>query len=43
MGLYYNQHRYYDPVVESYINQDPTGLGGGGKQKYICDKSHDFH
>ncbi|WP_371438387.1 RHS repeat-associated core domain-containing protein, partial [Polaromonas sp.] len=28
-GLYYNRHRYYDPVVGSYINQDPIGLTGG--------------
>ncbi|WP_326923866.1 RHS repeat-associated core domain-containing protein, partial [Delftia sp. RIT313] len=28
-GLYYNRHRYYDPVVGSYINQDPMGLSGG--------------
>jgi RHS repeat-associated protein len=28
-GLYYNRHRYYDPVVGSYVNQDPIGLSGG--------------
>jgi RHS repeat-associated protein len=28
-GLYYNRHRYYDPVVGSYVNQDPIGLNGG--------------
>ena len=28
-GLYYNRHRYYDPVVGNYINQDPIGLMGG--------------
>ncbi|MBK0111252.1 RHS repeat-associated core domain-containing protein [Delftia sp. S67] len=28
-GLYYNRHRYYDPVVGSYVNQDPTGWLGG--------------
>jgi len=27
-GLYYNRQRYYDPVVGSYINQDPIGLMG---------------
>ena len=27
-GLYYNRHRYYDPVVGSSINQDPIGLAG---------------
>ena len=27
-GLYYNRHRYYDPVVWRYINQDPIGLMG---------------
>ena len=29
MGLYYNRHRYYDPEIGDYINQDPIGLGGG--------------
>jgi RHS repeat-associated protein len=28
-GLYYNRHRYYDPSIGSYINQDPIGLAGG--------------
>lgn len=28
-GLYYNRHRYYDPKIGSYINQDPIGLTGG--------------
>ena len=28
-GLYYNRHRYYDPKLGSYINQDPIGLVGG--------------
>ena len=28
-GLYYNRHRYYDPSLGSYINQDPIGLRGG--------------
>ena len=28
-GLYYNRHRYYDPSVGSYVNQDPIGLAGG--------------
>jgi RHS repeat-associated protein len=28
-GLYYNRHRYYDPKIGSYINQDPIGLLGG--------------
>ncbi|WP_415829601.1 RHS repeat-associated core domain-containing protein, partial [Delftia tsuruhatensis] len=28
-GLYYNRHRYYDPVVGSYVNQDPIGWLGG--------------
>jgi RHS repeat-associated protein len=28
-GLYYNRHRYYDPKIGAYINQDPIGLGGG--------------
>ena len=28
-GLYYNRHRYYDPSIGAYINQDPIGLTGG--------------
>jgi RHS repeat-associated protein len=28
-GLYYNRHRYYDPSIGSYVNQDPIGLAGG--------------
>jgi RHS repeat-associated protein len=28
-GLYYNRHRYYDPKIGAYINQDPIGLLGG--------------
>ena len=28
-GLYYNRHRYYDPSIGAYINQDPLGYFGG--------------
>jgi RHS repeat-associated protein len=28
-GLYYNWHRYYDPVTGRYRSADPVGLGGG--------------
>ena len=28
-GLYYNRHRYYDPRIGRYINQDPIDLRGG--------------
>ncbi|WP_371438390.1 RHS repeat-associated core domain-containing protein [Polaromonas sp.] len=35
-GLYYIQPAsVYDPVVGSYINQDPTGLVGGVKRVYM--------
>jgi RHS repeat-associated protein len=27
-GLHYNRHRYYDPKIGAYINQDPIGLLG---------------
>ena len=32
-GLYYNRHRYYDPNIGSYINQDPIGLAGGSNHQ----------
>ena len=28
-NLYYNRHRYYDPKLGNYINQDPIGLASG--------------
>jgi RHS repeat-associated protein len=28
-GLYYNDHRYYDPIRGRYLVPDPLGLGGG--------------
>ncbi|EJT6682051.1 RHS element core protein [Escherichia coli] len=28
-GLYYNRHRYYDPLQGRYITPDPIGLRGG--------------
>ena len=28
-NLYYNRHRYYDPTIGSYVNQDPIGWEGG--------------
>ena len=28
-GLYYNRHRYYDPSIGAYVNQDPIGFDGG--------------
>ncbi|EKT7570218.1 RHS repeat protein, partial [Salmonella enterica] len=28
-GLYYNRHRYYDPLQGRYITQDPIGGAGG--------------
>ncbi|MFE8647282.1 RHS repeat domain-containing protein, partial [Sphingomonas sp. NCPPB 2930] len=28
-GLHYNRHRYYDPAVGRFVNQDPIGLAGG--------------
>ena len=33
-GLYYNRHRYYDPSIGAYVNQDPIGLEGG-INKYV--------
>ncbi|MEL8512182.1 RHS domain-containing protein, partial [Escherichia coli] len=31
-GLYYNRHRYYDPLQGRCITQDPIGLEGGWNQ-----------
>ena len=28
-GLYYNRHRYYDPLQGRYITQDPDGVERG--------------
>jgi len=28
-GLYYNRHRYYDPLVGQYMSPDPLGIAGG--------------
>ncbi|WP_166636024.1 RHS repeat-associated core domain-containing protein [Halothiobacillus neapolitanus] len=28
-GLYYNDHRYYDPATGRYLSPDPLGLAGG--------------
>jgi len=28
-GLYYNDHRYYDPARGRYLTPDPLGMGGG--------------
>ena len=36
-GLYYNRHRYYDPSIGSYINQDPIGLAGGVNTSIYVD------
>ena len=33
-GLYYNCHRYYDPILERYINQDSIGLSSGEPNLY---------
>ena len=38
-GLYYNRHRYYDPHIGSYVNQDPIGLEGGANvYRYVGGK-----
>ena len=33
-GLHYNRHRYYDPQLGRYINQDPIGFDGRGLNFY---------
>ncbi|MFO6428382.1 RHS repeat-associated core domain-containing protein [Escherichia coli] len=34
-GLYYNRHRYYDPLQGRYITQDPDWAEGGMEPVYI--------
>ncbi|WP_063895559.1 type VI secretion system tip protein TssI/VgrG [Burkholderia ubonensis] len=36
-GLYYNYHRYYDPEIGRYINQDPLGLLAGANKYAYAD------
>ena len=38
-GLYYNRHRYYDPALGSYINQDPIGLDSGEPNFYAYPRN----
>ena len=39
-NLFYNRHRYYDPAIGAYINQDPIGwLGGINHYNYPLDAS----
>ena len=38
-GLYYNRHRYYDPKLGRYINQDPIGLNSGEPNFYAYPKN----
>ena len=43
-GLYYNRHRYYDPSIGAYINQDPIGLEGGiNKSSYSLNDPIAFY
>src|SRR5262245_24553458 len=35
-GLYYNRHRYFDPVVARYLTPDPVGLDGGINPYQYC-------
>ena len=37
-GLYYNRHRYYDPSIGAYVNQDPIGLAGGWNKSLYSAK-----
>jgi RHS repeat-associated protein len=37
-GLYYNRHRYYDPLAAQYMSPDPIGLEGGDRpQGYVLN------
>ncbi|GAB2835255.1 hypothetical protein GCM10027276_42130 [Comamonas piscis] len=43
-GLYYNRHRYYEPEIGDYINQDPIGLVGGlNKKTYVEGSPLTYH
>lgn len=40
-GLYYNNHRYYDPDATQYISPDPIGLHGGARpQGYVANPNN---
>lgn len=37
-GLFYNRHRYYDPLTGQYASPDPIGLEGGDRpQGYVTN------
>ena len=41
-GLYYNRHRYYDPSIGAYVNQDPIGLMGGANHYGYPNNPNDW-
>ena len=41
-GLYYNRHRYYDPLQGRYITRDPIGLKGN-KSIHVSTGTNTLH
>ncbi|MCP4703652.1 MAG: hypothetical protein GY865_03500 [candidate division Zixibacteria bacterium] len=40
IGLHYNWHRYYDPILGRYIKIDPIGFKGGDISLYIYSRNN---
>ncbi|WP_416409602.1 RHS repeat-associated core domain-containing protein [Agrobacterium rosae] len=41
-GLYYNRHRYYDPLTGQYASPDPIGLAGGDRPQGYVDNPNTY-
>jgi len=41
-GLYYNRHRYYDPLVGQYMSPDPLGIVGGTRPNGYVENPNSY-